>query len=172
MAIFSELRQQVEVLDDLLGERADELADAMRGLSDEQLVAVVEAGARATRCLGRIEAVGAGIVAERSRREAGQQGLVQVRGHRSPAEFVQAITGTSKSDARQRIRVGQSVLEAGDGLLQSDPSAVATGDASATPAWHAPLADALMRGRVSSAQSDAIRRGLGEPPADPSGHGR
>ena len=170
MAIFSELRQQVEVLDHLLGERADELADAMRGLSDEQLVAVVEAGARATRCLGRIEAVGAGIVAERSRREAGQQGLVQVRGHRSPAEFVQAITGTSKSDARQRIRVGQSVLEAGDGLLQSDPSAVTTGDASATPAWHAPLADALMRGRVSSAQSDAIRRGLGEPPADPSGH--
>ena len=112
MAIFSELRQQVEVLDDLLGERADELADAMRGLSDEQLVAVVEAGARATRCLGRIEAVGAGIVAERSRREAGQQGLVQVRGHRNPAEFVQAITGTSKSDARQRIRVGQSVLDA------------------------------------------------------------
>ena len=177
MAIFSELRQQVEVLDDLLGERADELADAMRELSDEQLVAVVEAGARATRCLGRIEAVGAGIVAERSRREAGQQGLVQVRGHRSPAEFVQAITGTSKSDARQRIRVGQSVLDAvapspaaTDGLSPADPSEAATDDASAAPAWHAPLADALMRGRVSSAQSDAIRRGLGEPPADPTGH--
>lgn len=170
MAIFSELRQQVEVLDDLLGERAEEVADAMRELSDEQLVAVLEAGARATRCLGRIEAVGAGIVAERSRREAGQRGLAQVRGHRSPAEFVQALTGTSKSDARQRIRVGQSVLEAGDGLFQSDPSAVTAGDASATPAWHAPLADALMRGRVSSAQSDAIRRGLGEPPAGPSGH--
>jgi len=170
MAIFSELRQQVEVLDDLLGERADELADAMRELSDEQLVAVLEAGARMTRCLGRIEAVGAGIVAERSRREAGQQGLAQVRGHRSPAEFVQAIAGTSKSDARQRIRVGQSVLDAGDGLSRSDPSAVTAGDASATPAWHAPLADALMRGRVSSAQSDAIRRGLGEPPAGPSGH--
>ena len=97
-----------------------------------------------------------------------KEGMAQVRGHRSPAEFLQVITGGSKSEARQRIRVGQSVLDATEPT--TDPAtgagAVGTSGARVVPAWHAPLADALMRGQVSSAQSDAIRRGLGEPPTD------
>lgn len=168
MDIFSELREQVASLDGLLGEGADDLTHTMRCLPDEQLVRVIEAAALAARCLGRVEAVGAGVLAERSAREAGQGGLAQVHGHRSPADFVQAITGTSKSDARQRIRVGQSVLDASE-QANTDPAAPDAPARPAVPAWHAPLAGALMRGRVSSAQSDAIRRGLGEPPADRSG---
>ncbi|MGO1267432.1 MAG: HNH endonuclease signature motif containing protein, partial [Microbacterium gubbeenense] len=168
MDIFSELREQVASLDGLLGEGADDLTHTMRCLPDEQLVRVIEAAALAARCLGRVEAVGAGVLAERSAREAGQGGLAQVHGHRSPADFVQAITGTSKSDARQRIRVGQSVLDAIE-PANADPAAPDAPATPAVPAWHAPLAGALMRGRVTSAQSDAIRRGLGEPPADPSG---
>jgi len=165
MDIFSELREQVESLGDLLGERADELTDAMRRLSDEQVVSALEAAAGATRSLGRIEAIGAGIMAERSTREAGQQGMAQVRGHRTPAEFLQVITGGSKTEARQRIRVGQSVLDAIE-PTNTGPDAPDTLVAPAVPAWHTPLADALMRGRISSAQCDAIRRGLGEPPVD------
>ncbi|WP_221583764.1 HNH endonuclease signature motif containing protein [Microbacterium sp. G2-8] len=156
---FRELREQVAVLGGLLDEGAGELADAMRTLGDEQLVRALEAAARAVRSLGRIEAVGAGILAERSTRESGHDGLAQTRGHRTSAEFVQAITGASRADARQRIRVGQSVLDAADeSVAPRGP-----GEARAA-AWHAPLAEALMRGRLSPAQSDAIRRGLGEPP--------
>ena len=171
MDIFSELREQVESLDSLLDEGVGDLTGAMRGLSDEQLVRALEAAAGAVRGLGRIEAIAAGIMAERSTREAGQEGMARVRGHRSPAEFLQVITGGSKSEARQRIRVGQSVLDATEPT--TDPAtgagAVGTSGARVVPAWHAPLADALMRGQVSSAQSDAIRRGLGEPPTDATG---
>ncbi|MGO2151358.1 MAG: DUF222 domain-containing protein [Microbacterium gubbeenense] len=176
MDIFSELREQVGSLGDLLGEGADDLTGTMRGLSDQQLVRALEAAAAAVRGLGRIEAVGAGIMAERSTREAGQEGMAQVRGHRSPADFLQVITGGSKSEARQRIRVGQSVLDATEETADpaTDLGAAGADGVGAfcvrvVPAWHAPLADALMRGRVSSAQSDAIRRGLGEPPTGETG---
>ncbi|NLA66228.1 MAG: DUF222 domain-containing protein [Leucobacter sp.] len=65
-------------------------------------------------------------------------------------------------------------LSGADGLRLDD--AVATGAGPELPfvplpPWHAPLRDALMRGRLRAAQHDAVRQGLGEPPIPSAGNG-
>jgi len=68
------------------------------------------------------------------------------------------------------VRIGQALLAADVGTLddtsgdEAGSGSPTVGESSRVPAWHAPLGDALLGGRITAAQHDAIRRGLGEPP--------
>ncbi|WP_309103199.1 DUF222 domain-containing protein [Microbacterium sp.] len=178
MAIFSEIDAQVAALRALLGADADgeELADRMSALDDKEIVDVIGFASGLMRGAERIGIVGAGIAAARSTREVGHAGLAQTRGHRNPAGLVQELTGVSRNEAQKQIRLGEAVLDAvkSDKSPASPQVADVESDAPAPPAadradsspWHAPLGASLMRDEISSAQHDAILRGLGEPPDD------
>ena len=167
MAFFTEIDEQAAVLRGMLGEDASatDLAEIMTTLSDDKLVQVLTAAASLARCAERITVIGAGIAAARSDKDAGHSGLAQSRGHRKPADFVQELTGTSRSEAAKHIRVGRALLESTrpvQEMMPSDPGAVIP-DAP-TRAWHEAAGAALLKGSLSSTQHDAILRGLGEPP--------
>src|SRR5690606_9395673 len=81
----------------------------------------------------------------------GHEGLAQSQGHRNATDMLQTLTGGSRANTQRKMRVGKSVLDA------VAPASV--------PAWHAPLGAAVVSGRLSVAQSDAIQAGLGLPPA-------
>ncbi|WP_429456677.1 HNH endonuclease signature motif containing protein [Microbacterium sp. ZKA21] len=179
MNFFTEIDARVATLRSLLGEdaAAADLPTTLRSLSDDELVDAMRASAALTRCIEKVAALGAGIAAARSTRESGHSGLAQSRGHRNPVGLLQEVTGGTRTDAAQRIRVGSALLEADAGadaavdqdadaacdagVDQVDPST----DARPLGAWHAPADAALLAGRISAAQHDAILRGLGEPRA-------
>ena len=177
MEIFSEIDTQIAALRDLLGADADgvELAERMSALDDDDVISVIGWASALMRGAERIAIVGAGIAAARSTREAGHSGLAQTRGHRSPAGLVQELTGASRSEAQKHIRLGETLLgtaprgESADERQEAGvrPDALSAPSSPApSPPWHAPLGAALMRDEISSAQHEAILRGLGEPPDD------
>lgn len=163
MDILGGAVEQIEVVRDRLGSAVDvagmkpqpendDVLGKMRRLDGDDVVDIMERIADARHALDSVEAVAAGVIAERSTREAGQDGLAQKRGHRNAAALVQAVTGSGKAAANQRIRVGRAVLEgAPAGDERPDP-------------WHAPIAAALLAGEISTEQSEAIRMGLDAPP--------
>ncbi|MBS1674009.1 MAG: DUF222 domain-containing protein, partial [Actinobacteria bacterium] len=124
------------------------------------------------RATEQIVLFGAGVIASRSMRDAGHSGLAQKQGHRNTTSLLQDLGGMSKSEAARQARVGADLLAGSFGAGaggEADDSGIGSGEGEAsTPAssapWHEPLGRALREGRVSSAQFDAIRRGLGEPP--------
>lgn len=127
-------------------------------LSDESvLLALAEVAALANDA-ARLQTVLAGVLAQRSSREQGHNGLSAVHGHASPVSLIQSITGSTKADAARQVRVGSSLLdEAGPAGGESDAGAPVA------VAWHEPLRRALLEGALTTAQQDAIRRGLGDP---------
>jgi len=197
MELFTEAEAQLTTLRELLGDvlESTDLVSAMDRLDDDQCVRVITAADALSRCSERIRAVGAGAVAARSTRDAGHGGLAQSRGHRNTVALVQDLTGVSKAEAARQVRVGEALREvARSGAVHAgagtearngdpeDPAGLGTdGGASAgTPAdggsavradhglpWHAALGRAVLSGAITTAQHDAIRRGLGEPPDRP-----
>ncbi len=187
MAVFTDVASLVPTLGGRLDEGAS-LAEAtalMVEMTDAEVVAILREAAEVTRPAEQIRVVAAGIIAERSLRTAGHSGLAQSQGHRSPASFVQAVTGATKGEASRDVRVGQALLEDGSGadaggraedLGEVDAGAVRDEDerrcgASGSSAdreklvpWHDPLRAAVRSCALTAAQYDAIRRGLGEPP--------
>lgn len=165
MVIFSELEQHMAALRDVLGEGAQELSAAVAALGDDEVAQVIAQAGALARAAEKVGIVASGVAARRSTREAGHSGLAQKRGHRNTVSLVQDLTGSTRADAAKAVRLGESLLDA----TAPTPTTPQPGDDGATiePAaepWHAPLARALMTGTVSSAQHDAILRGLGEPP--------
>jgi len=146
---------------------ADDLVRALRLCGDDDLVASVAEGARVMHGVERIVAAAAGVVSERSAREHGHAGLAAERGHRNAVDLVQSIGGTTRAEAARAVRVGQSLIDATPGP-QRDSAGERDAGAPAAEPWHAQLRGALLRGSLNAAQHDAIRRGLGEPPAPPS----
>ncbi|WP_336644985.1 HNH endonuclease signature motif containing protein [Microbacterium sp. USHLN186] len=185
MALFTDIDAQVAALRDLFGAEVtpEELAGRMSAFSSEKLVDAMVAAAALARCAERISIIGAGVAATRSSRDAGQDGLAQRRGHRTPAALVQQITGTTQGEAQRQVRLGQSILDAecgagadagatdsagaaGGAGADAGDAAPGSDDAPRRESWHAPLSAALLQGRISSAQQDAIQRGLGQPVDD------
>lgn len=190
MAFFSDLAQHLEVLRDALGGdvEAELLPLALDRLSDDGVVAALEAATGLVRAGEKVRIAASGAAAARSTREAGHTGLAQKRGHRNPASLIQEITGATRAEAAKHVRLGESLRT----LAGIDPGRDAMTDASdpAVPPcegagagvgvgpgpragvgaggepepWHAPLGRALLAGAIGSAQHDAILRGLGEPP--------
>ncbi|MCD1269896.1 HNH endonuclease, partial [Microbacterium sp. MEC084] len=137
-------------------------ASVVLGMSDEDVVALVEAATELVQIGERSRLMGVGVVAARSSRDAGHGGLAQERGHRNAVAFVQEVSGTSRGEAARQVRLGQSLVE----TAQSE-EVPAEPDADVPPMeapWHAPLDRALLDGVLTSAQMDAISRGLGRPP--------
>ncbi|WCD92578.1 HNH endonuclease signature motif containing protein [Microbacterium sp. nov. GSS16] len=175
MALFTDIDAQVAALRDLFGDDVtpEDLPVRMSAFGTTELVDTVTAVATLVRGVERIGIVAAGIAAKRSRRDAGQDGLAQELGHRTPAAMLQDITGVSSTEAQRQVRLGLSVLEAdpsqpgGDAERDSSTQSRDLTDVSTTETprlpWHAPLSAALLRGALSPAQHDAIQRGLGHP---------
>ncbi len=157
---------------------AGTLPSAARELSDPTALDVVRDLAAVINDLRRVQAVVAGVIAERSRREHGQTGLAATQGHATPASLIQSITGGTRDDAHRQVRVGASLLEAADDAGSGGPGGDGTagegtaGDGAAPGGagplvWHASLGAALLAQEITAEQHDAIRRGLGEPPIGP-----
>ncbi|MCS3843602.1 HNH endonuclease signature motif containing protein [Microbacterium sp. AK031] len=127
MAIFSELRDTLEGLESRMGDvDIDVLLTAMRRLDDDAIVGALAGAAAVANCAERMLTVGAGVVAERSRREAGHSGLAATRGHRNAVSLVQSIVGGTRTDAARAVRLGETLIEgadaAGAGSLGRDGS--------------------------------------------------
>ncbi|MFD3444079.1 DUF222 domain-containing protein [Microbacteriaceae bacterium 4G12] len=102
----------------------------------------------------------AGELNRRSAPDLGSAGLAQQEGYRTPQGMVEAITGTTKGGAVSIVEVGKMLAEtdAAETLQREHPELPAP----PTP-WQAPIAHAVTDGKVSIAQADAIRAGLGLP---------
>ncbi|OJV98241.1 MAG: hypothetical protein BGO47_08120 [Microbacterium sp. 67-17] len=151
-------------------------------LSDASVLEVLRHVTAIANDAERLQSVIAGVAATRSRREQGHSGLAAGQGHASPAALIQSITGGSRADALRQLRVGAAMLD--EGGASAAPMDAESGDpagddnallldanfpsaaASAREPWHAPLRVALLEGRLTPAQHDAIRGGLGEPEAE------
>jgi hypothetical protein len=178
MAFFSDLDQHLAVLRETLGSDVDacDLPAIIDALSDEAVLGVLAAASGLARAGEKVHIAAAGVAAARSRREAGHEGLAQKRGHRSTTALIQEITGATKAEAAKHVRLGESLRAAtttdtepvatdddsGGDMTDAEPTA---GPGATSAPWHAPLGRALLEGVISSAQHDAILRGLGEPPA-------
>jgi hypothetical protein len=169
MAFFSELERHLTVLREAFGGDVDAelLPVSLDGLGDDDVVAVLAAATGLVRAGEKVRIAAAGVTAARSARDAGHDGLAQKRGHRSPASLIQEITGATKAEAAKHVRLGESLrtvagLTPVEDAMDAPPT---VDDPGPVPPWHAPLGRALLAGSISSAQYDAILRGLGEPPA-------
>lgn len=147
------------------------LPSGAAALSDASVLEVLREVTGIANDAERLQSVVAGVAAQRSKRENGHSGLAATQGHASPVALVQSITGGTRADALRQVRVGQSLLDgaapdagAASGAEQA-PVTDDSPDATRAP-WHAPLQSALWAGRLTTAQHDAIRGGLGEPEAD------
>lgn len=163
MAIAAELQEQVSTLTDLLGGDVciEDLPSVVQAFDDAQVLNLLQRADALMRGAERVRVVASGVVAARSTRATGHDGLAQKLGHRNSTSLIQEMTGSSRSEAAKVIRVGAALLDdAGPRDEGTDPSPRVP----PPRAWHAPLSDALMAGRLSKDQHAAILRGLGEPP--------
>lgn len=143
---------------------SDEIAELDR-LDDETILGVIADAAAARKALDLLISAGSSVVARRSERSLGQSGLAQRKGHRTPTSLVQQITGESKGNVFRALQTGEELRDAAT-RRTAPPEVDAADAAAAPPPWHEPLTDALSAGRITHAQYDAIRRGLGEPPVE------
>ena len=181
MNLFDELQARLDALRGLFPtlEAADEISSAVTLLNDETLCDLTDLVAQTMRVYQQFSLASSGAIAARSQRAAGHKGLAQSRGFRSPAALIQQLTGVSRHTAMQHIRVGESLTEAAseaelepsgsipakDESLSPQPAGVASPTTTPATPWFAPLTTALRECRLSPEQHDAIRRGIGEPPA-------
>jgi len=150
-------------------------------LSDASVLEVLRHVTAIANDAERLQSVIAGVAATGSRREQGHSGLAAGQGHASPAALIQSITGGSRADALRQLRVGAALLDEGetsgapadagssgahdhDGAPSPDVDPLSAAPSVREP-WHAPLRAALLEGRLTPSQHDAIRGGLGEPEA-------
>lgn len=134
-------------------------------LSDDDVARLIEQAGALARSAEKIGIIASGVAAQRSNRDAGHAGLAQKRGYRNPVSLVQDLTGSTRADAARAVRLGESLLDSTPPASAPPASCDEPPTAPALDPWHAPLGRALITGTVSSAQHDAILRGLGEPPA-------
>ncbi len=197
MTFLAELRRVIDAIEtrpalDVDGPR---LLDAVRSLEGD-VVGLVADAAAAKNLLDRIVTIGAGVIAERTPRP---RTVVNWRGKGSPASLVQELSGSTRAEAERAVRVGISVIggdspgavwvdggirtlggaggpgagAAGDGGAPGvgvGADADAGADAAAREPWDRGLRTAILTGRLTSAQHDAIVRGLGAPPIRPGSH--
>lgn len=188
MAFFSDMQAALDALRAALGEDVDavHIPAVIPRLADGDVIALIESATALVRGSESVRIAASGVVASRSTRDDGHTGLAQKRGHRSPVSLIQDLTGSTRADPTKQVRLGEAIA-AGVASVMNDPgthideSENTRTDAAAPPnlskqtpsrPWHAVLGDALMTGTLTSAQHDAIFRGLGDPPfatAEPEG---
>ncbi|MGB4779838.1 DUF222 domain-containing protein [Microbacterium sp.] len=169
------------------------LPDSALRLSDASVRELLTEAAGLAKSVALLQSVLAGVAASRSTRDRGHEGLAQRTGHRNAVEFIRDLTGATRGEAARAVRVGEALIDCvgadvgaagvdegsgdqgsageggvGVGVGVADEGATDAGAAdaevSATP-WHEALRLALLAGQITTAQHDAVRLGLGEPPA-------
>lgn len=143
---------------------SESLPAAVAQVTDAEVVQLAQLATALGQSAERVRVAAAGVIGARSSRTAGHAGLAQSLGHRSAAALLQHVTGGTRGEAARQLRVGESLFDSGSGPAAGVASLEAPGASPSSGPWHAPLRSALMGGRLSTAQHDAIRRGLGEPP--------
>jgi hypothetical protein len=134
-------------------------------LPDDELLGLLADTTEARKALELIVAGASAEVSRRSSRELGYEGLAQRKGLRSGTALVQQITGLGRTDATRAV-------EAGRELAPAVVEPVVDAEGPVVPAvpvaeeWLGALRGALASGRVTQAQFQAIRAGLGEPPVE------
>ena len=174
MTYFADINERIDALRDLLGDvvHASDLPGAVGALDDAATLELMQLGGELAKSANQLCAVGAAVISRRSERSLGMDGVAQAQaqGHRSAVSLVQELTGATRADAAKQVRVGESLLEV-SGVAEAGPQLPGDGsdDESTTPLapWHACLSQALFAGTLTTAQHDAIRRGLGTPPEVP-----
>ncbi|MFJ4166592.1 DUF222 domain-containing protein [Microbacterium sp. NPDC089698] len=152
------------------GAGASDVQVVIEGLGDDAAVAALEEISENVRLLDQLRLIVTGVIAGRSTREAGHGGLAQSRGFPSAVSLVQQVTGVTKTEAARQVRVGEALLEEPPGAgADPDPWEGVAPDEPLMREWRQVLRDGLRSGAVTSAQFDAIRRGLGDPPTPPEG---
>ncbi len=133
---------------------------AFAPLPKQDLVDALHAIADLRQCCDTFTAWIAGELDRRSSTDLGSAGLAQQEGYRTPQAMVEAVTGVTKGGAVSIVEVGRMLAEtdAVEALQREHPELPAP----PTP-WRAPIAHAVTDGRISIAQADAIRAGLGLP---------
>ncbi|MFD3448668.1 DUF222 domain-containing protein [Microbacteriaceae bacterium 4G12] len=129
-------------------------------LPKQDLLNALQAVTDARQCCDTVTAAIAAELSRRSSPDLRSAGLAQQEGYRTPQAMVEAITGTTKGGAVSIVEVGKILAEtdAVETLQREHPELPAP----PTP-WQAPIAHAVTDGRISIAQADAIRAGLGLP---------
>jgi len=149
---------------------AAELPAAASRLSDGSVRELLAEASDLVKQFTTLQAVLAGVASARSARDRGHNGFAQETGHRNAVELLRDLTGATRGEATRAVKVGEALLA---GIGADDPGAVppdidaAAGAAAvvaARPVWHEPLREALLAGRITTAQHHVIRSGLGEPP--------
>lgn len=165
MTFLSELREGVDRLT-VFAELDCDATGLVAGagcLSDASVRDAFTEVVALSRDVKKLEVILAGVIAQRSSRAAGHDGLAQTGGYRTPVQMVQEIAGVSRGDATRVVKVGEALVEGAVGTADGDRADGGEAASNAAP-WHQPLGTALMSGAITHAQLDAIRRGLGEPP--------
>lgn len=178
MASFDAIAALIPTLVGRVGAGAcgEDAQAAIVGLDDAELVAAFGETAELGILVEQLQAILAGVIHARSSWKAGHAGLAQKLGHRDAASLVQELGGVSKAEASRQVRAGETLLgdeidaAAGAGSAATGDAAgdrVPDGGADGAPSprsWREPLRAGLRSGRLTTAQFDAVRRGLGEPP--------
>lgn len=163
MDFLDELQQRVDAIASFAAVGVDSVA----ALSNEDVVRFTGLGAALVKAGQRMQPIGAGVVAARSPREAGHGGLAQARGYRNAVELVQELSGSSRAEAVRHVRLGEALIEAAPSGAVADPAVGVDPARDRAVPWHEPVDEAVLHGRATTAQADAILRGLGAPPVEP-----
>lgn len=135
-------------------------ATSVATLDDDTLLALLTDAADARNAIDLLIAAASAETARRSSRDRGYDGLAQRKGHRNVTSLVQHITGQSRVDVVRAMKSGEEL--AAPTTASPDAPVAET----AVPRWLEMLRGALSSGRVTQAQFQAIRAGLGEPPVE------
>ncbi|MFE5410132.1 HNH endonuclease signature motif containing protein [Microbacterium sp. NPDC056569] len=173
MNLFSELQAALDALHATLGdEGAASIPATVQRLDDDALLSVIQSATTLVRAGESVRIAASGVVSARSTRASGHGGLAQKRGHRSAVALIQDLTGSTRADATKQVRIGEALAAASVSTApDADPGEVAIAGAAGPkpPPWHAALGAALLAATITSAQHDAIFRGLGTPPTEADG---
>ena len=164
--IVTAMRERVERISACgsLDVEASALPERAGELTDDVLLSTMRDLAALANDATRLQAVLAGVAAHRSRREDGHAGLAATLGHASPVALIQAVTGGTKADASRQVRVGESLLGVSGARGEGAATTADLKSDDLVPPWRRSLRQALLEGTLTTAQHDAIRAGLGEPP--------
>lgn len=144
------------------------LGDGVAGvaeLADDDLLRLLADTTEARKALELIVAGASAEVTRRSSRELGYEGLAQKKGLRTGTALVQQITGLGRADVTRAVETGNELTPAAvEPVVDVDDATVPP--APAVEEWLAALRGALASGRLTQAQFQAIRGGLGDPPVE------
>lgn len=120
-------------------------------LADDDLMDVSRLIAEIRRRVDAVASIAAAELKRRSAPELGHNGLAAKTGARTPERLVQRLTGVTKKEAGELIRVGE---------ITATPTVDSPAD---LPSWLSAVGAAVRSGSLSVAAADAIRSGLGAP---------